>query len=85
MTIAAASTVPAFDPERLSRQTYLTSAEAAFYLGYTAEAYADPLHAFHVFLSRHAIKRFYLGRRLRFQRVDLDQFLVGDKRGRHVD
>lgn len=51
---------------------WLTSEMAAIRLGYQHEDGTANLNAFHVYLHRHPIRSYRLGRRLRFRAVDVD-------------
>jgi len=57
---------------RKPRPEYLTSDEAAAYLGYAPDKYKHPLRAFTEFIRRAGLPRCYRGRRLLFDRHDLD-------------
>lgn len=52
---------------------YLTTHQAAEYLGYVKPDGTVRVSAFYVFIHRHKVKRYKLGRCLRFRRVDLDR------------
>lgn len=75
----AGPATPAVDLASLKGRQYLRSDEAAAYLGYTADRYADPLQAFHQAIARipnHRRPRKFQregGRRVMFLRKDLDQ------------
>ena len=78
-----AALAPAAVP--LEKQTYLTSAQAALYLGYTADKYPHPVRAFYELLRRvgpDRLQRFRpSGRRLLFLRRDLDALVQHARNG----
>lgn len=59
-----------------SEGAYLTSRQAADYVGYTAAAgFVFPVRAFMKAARRHQIPMCWIGRRARFLRRDLDEYL----------
>jgi len=67
-----------FNIEVLAKQVYLSSAEAAFYIGYRAPDYPNPRKAFMKAVARISelyLAKGYWGTRLRFRRSDLDRYI----------
>jgi hypothetical protein len=69
-----------FDGAQLERRVYLTSAEAAWYCGFTEQDYKSAgvaMDCFRAWVRDRGIPKAYVGRSLRFFRRDLDRALRG--------